>query len=202
MRIDKFTAKFQLALQDAQSLAVSRDHQFIEPLHLMTALLDQEGGSVRHLLVQSGANVNQLRTQLGSALEALPTIQGHEGDVHLSNDLGKLLNVTEKFAGERKDQFVSSEIFVVAAVDSKGKLGELLKAAGVTKDSLEKSIEQMRGGQQVNDPNAEDQRQALEKYTVDVTERAEQGKLDPVIGRDDEIRRTVQVLQRRTGVDW
>ncbi len=198
MRIDKFTAKFQLALQDAQSLAVSRDHQFIEPLHLMTALLDQEGGSVRHLLVQSGANVNQLRTQLGSALEALPTIQGHEGDVHLSNDLGKLLNITEKFAGERKDQFVSSEIFVVAAVDSKGKLGELLKAAGVTKDSLEKSIEQMRGGQQVNDPNAEDQRQALEKYTVDVTERAEQGKLDPVIGRDDEIRRTVQVLQRRT----
>lgn len=198
MRVDKFTAKFQLALQDAQSLAVSRDNQFIEPVHLMTALLDQEGGTVRHLLVQTGANVNQLRAQLGSALEALPTIQGHDGDVHISNDLGKLLNVTEKLAGERKDQFVSSEIFVLAAVIGKGRVGELLQASGVTKEALEKAIEQMRGGQQVNDPNAEDQRQALEKYTVDVTERAEQGKLDPVIGRDDEIRRTVQVLQRRT----
>ena len=198
MRVDKFTAKFQLALQDAQSLALSRDHQFIEPLHLMTALLDQEGGTVRHLLVQTGVNVNQLRAQLGSALEALPSVQGNEGDVHVSNDLAKLLNVTEKLAGERNDQFISSEIFVWAAIQSKGKLGELLKAAGATRDALEKSIEQMRGGQQVNDPNAEDQRQALEKYTIDVTERAEQGKLDPVIGRDDEIRRTVQVLQRRT----
>jgi ATP-dependent Clp protease ATP-binding subunit ClpB len=198
MRVDKFTAKFQLALQDAQSLAVSRDHQFIEPLHLMTALLDQEGGSVRHLLVQTGVNVNQLRAQLGSAIESLPTIQGHDGDVHISNDLGKLLNVTEKLAGKRDDQFVSSEMFVLAAVEGKGKLSELLKAAGATKDAVEKAIDQVRGGQQVNDPNAEDQRQALEKYTVDVTERAEQGKLDPVIGRDDEIRRTIQVLQRRT----
>ena len=198
MRVDKFTAKFQLALQDAQSLAVSRDHQFIEPLHLMTALLDQEGGSVRHLLVQTGVNVNQLRAQLGSAIESLPTIQGHDGDVHISNDLGKLLNITEKLAGKRDDQFVSSEMFVLAAIEGKGKLNELLKAAGATKDALEKAIDQVRGGQQVNDPNAEDQRQALEKYTVDVTERAEQGKLDPVIGRDDEIRRTIQVLQRRT----
>jgi ATP-dependent Clp protease ATP-binding subunit ClpB len=198
MRVDKFTAKFQLALQDAQSLAVSRDHQFIEPLHLMTALLDQEGGSVRHLLVQTGINVNQLRAQLGSAIESLPTIQGHDGDVHISNDLGKLLNVTEKLAGKRDDQFVSSEMFVLAAIEGKGKLNELLKAAGATKDALEKAIDQVRGGQQVNDPNAEDQRQALEKYTVDVTELAEQGKLDPVIGRDDEIRRTIQVLQRRT----
>ena len=198
MRVDKFTAKFQLALQDAQSLAVSRDHQFIEPLHLMTALLDQEGGSVRHLLVQTGLNVNQLRAQLGSAIESLPTIQGHDGDVHISNDLGKLLNITEKLAGKRDDQFVSSEMFVLAAIEGKGKLNELLKASGATKDALEKAIDQVRGGQQVNDPNAEDQRQALEKYTVDVTELAEQGKLDPVIGRDDEIRRTIQVLQRRT----
>ena len=198
MRVDKFTAKFQLALQDAQSLAVSRDHQFIEPLHLMTALLDQEGGSVRHLLVQTGVNVNQLRAQLGSAIESLPTIQGHDGDVHISNDLGKLLNITEKLAGKRDDQFVSSEMFVLAAIEGKGKLNELLKASGATKDALEKAIDQVRGGQQVNDPNAEDQRQALEKYTVDVTELAEQGKLDPVIGRDDEIRRTIQVLQRRT----
>ena len=198
MRVDKFTAKFQLALQDAQSLAVSRDHQFIEPLHLMTALLDQEGGSVRHLLVQTGINVNQLRAQLGSAIESLPTIQGHDGDVHISNDLGKLLNITEKLAGKRDDQFVSSEMFVLAAIEGKGKLNELLKASGATKDALEKAIDQVRGGQQVNDPNAEDQRQALEKYTVDVTELAEQGKLDPVIGRDDEIRRTIQVLQRRT----
>jgi len=198
MRVDKFTAKFQLALQDAQSLAVARDHQFIEPLHLMIALLDQEGGSVRHLLVQTGVNVNQLRAQLGSAIESLSTIQGHDGDVHISNDLGKLLNVTEKLAGKRNDQFVSSEMFVLAAIESKGKLGELLKTAGATGDALEKAIDQVRGGQQVNDQNAEDQRQALEKYTVDVTERAEQGKLDPVIGRDDEIRRTIQVLQRRT----
>ena len=198
MRVDKFTAKFQLALQDAQSLAVSRDHQFIEPTHLMTALLDQEGGSIRHLLVQTGMNVNQLRAQLGTLLDSQSSVQGNDGDVHISNDLGKLLNVTEKLAGKRNDQFVSSEMFVLAAMESKGKLSELLKTAGATKDALEKAIEQIRGGQQVNDPNAEDQRQALEKYTVDVTERAEQGKLDPVIGRDDEIRRTIQVLQRRT----
>lgn len=198
MRIDKLTAKFQLALQDAQSLAVSRDHQFIEPLHLMVALLDQAGGSTRYLLMQAGVNANQLRTQLDSALEALPTVQGHDGDVHVSNDLGKLLNVTEKLAGKRNDQFVSSEMFVFAALESKGRLSELLKAAGATRDLVEKAINQMRGGQQINDQNAEDQRQALEKYTIDVTERAEQSKLDPVIGRDDEIRRTIQVLQRRT----
>ncbi len=198
MRMDKLTAKFQLAIQDAQSLAVTRDHQFIEPLHLMTALLDQEGSTTRHLLVQAGANINQLRAQLGSALDALPRVSGNEGDVHVSNDLGKLFNVMEKLASKRNDQFISSEIFVLAALDGKGKVAELLKTSGVTKDALEKAIDQLRGGQQVNDPNAEDQRQALEKYTVDVTERAEQGKLDPVIGRDDEIRRTIQVLQRRT----
>lgn len=198
MRMDKLTAKLQLAIQDAQSLAVMRDHQFIEPVHLMSALLNQDGSAVRHLLLQAGADINQLRTQLGSALDTLSRVSGHEGDVRISNDLGKLLNVTEKLANERKDQFISSEIFVLAALESKSRVSDLLKASGVTRDALAKAIDELRGGQQVNDPNAEDQRQALEKYTIDVTEHAEQGKLDPVIGRDDEIRRTIQVLQRRT----
>ena len=198
MRMDKFTSKFQVALADAQSLAVGRDHQFIEPLHQMTALLDQEGGSVRHLLMQSDVNVNLLRSQLGEALDKLPQVQGTDGDLHISNDLGRLLNVCDKLAQKRKDQYISSELFVLAALEDTGVLGELLRKAGASKSALEKGIENMRGGQQVDDPNAEDQRQALEKYTIDVTERAEQGKLDPVIGRDDEIRRTIQVLQRRT----
>ncbi len=198
MRMDKLTARFQLAIQDAQSLAVMHDHQFIEPLHLMIALLDQEGGLTRHLLLQAGTNINQLRTQLGAALDNLPSVSGIDGDIHISNDLGKLFNVMEKLAGKRNDQFIPSEIFVLAVLDSKGKLTDLLKGAGITREALEKAIDQLRGGRQVNNPNAEDQRQALEKYTIDVTERAEQGKLDPVIGRDDEIRRTVQVLQRRT----
>jgi ATP-dependent Clp protease ATP-binding subunit ClpB len=198
MRMDKFTSKFQVALADAQSLAVGRDHQFIEPLHLMTALLDQEGGSVRHLLMQSDVNVNLLRSQLGEALDKLPSVQGAGGDLHISNDLGRLLNICDKLAQQRKDQYISSELFVLSAIEDKGELGELLRKSGASKSALEKGIDNMRGGQQVDDPNAEDQRQALEKYTIDVTERAEQGKLDPVIGRDDEIRRTIQVLQRRT----
>jgi len=198
MRMDKLTSKFQLALADAQSLAVGRDHQFIEPLHLMTALLDQEGGSARHLLMQAGVNVNLLRSQLGEALDKLSQVQGAEGDLHISNDLGRLLNMCDKSAQQRKDSYISSELFILAALEDKGTLGDLLRNTGATKASLEQSIESMRGGQQVDDPNAEEQRQALEKYTIDVTERAEQGKLDPVIGRDDEIRRTVQVLQRRT----
>ncbi|WP_126453581.1 ATP-dependent chaperone ClpB [Sulfuriflexus mobilis] len=198
MRMDKFTSKFQVALADAQSLAVGRDHQFIDPLHLMTALLDQEGGSVRHLLMQADVNVNLLRSHLGEALDKLPQVQGAEGDLHISNDLGRLLNVCDKLAQQRKDQYISSELFILAALDDKGPLGELLRKAGASKSALEKGIDNMRGGQQIDDPNAEEQRQALEKYTIDVTERAEQGKLDPVIGRDDEIRRTIQVLQRRT----
>ncbi len=198
MRMDKLTSKFQQALAEAQSLAVGRDHQFIEPVHLMTALLDQEGGSVRHLLAQADVNVNLLRSQLGELLEQQPQVQGAEGDVHISNDLGRLLNVTDKLAQDRKDSFISSELFVLAVLADKGQVGELLRKAGASKQLVERAIEEMRGGQQVNDPNAEDQRQALEKYTIDVTERAEQGKLDPVIGRDDEIRRTIQVLQRRT----
>ena len=198
MRMDKLTTKFQMALADAQSLAVGRDHQFIEPVHLMTALMDQEGGGVRHLLTQAGANTNYLRSQLGEALERLPSVEGAGGDVHISNDLGRLLNQTDKLAQQRKDAYISSELFVLAAVDDKGQLGELLRKAGAAKAAIEKAVEDMRGGESVDDPNAEDQRQALEKYTIDLTERAEQGKLDPVIGRDDEIRRTVQVLQRRT----
>ena len=198
MRMDKLTSKFQVAIADAQSLAVGRDHAYIEPAHLVTALLDQEGGSVRHLLVQSGANVNTLRSQLGEALDNLPTIGDATGEVHLSNDLSRLLNLTDKIAQDRKDQYIASELFVLACIDDKSSIGELFKKAGISKQALEQTIDQVRGGQTIDDPNAEEQRQALEKYTIDLTERAEQGKLDPVIGRDDEIRRAIQVLQRRT----
>jgi len=187
MRMDKLTSKFQLALQDAQSLAVGRDHQFVEPLHLMIAMLDQQGGTVRHLLQLAGANVNLLRSQLGEAMERLSSVEGGSGDLHISNDLARLLNQTDKLAQQRKDQYISSELFALAAVEDKGQLGDILRKAGATKASLEKAIDDVRGGQK-----------ALEKYTIDLTERAEQGKLDPVIGRDDEIRRAVQVLQRRT----
>jgi len=198
MRMDRLTSKFQMALADAQSLAVGRDHQFIEPAHLLTALLDQEGGTVRHLLAQSDVNVNQLRSALGESLDRLPSVQGTAGELHISNDLGRLLNQTDKLAQQRKDQYISSELFVLAAVEDQGATGELLRKAGGSKGAIEKAIDQLRGGQSVDDPNAEEQRQALEKYTIDLTERAEQGKLDPVIGRDDEIRRSIQVLQRRT----
>ena len=199
MRTDKLTSKFQTALADAQSLALGKDHQFIEPVHLMLALLNQEGGTARPLLTQAGADVNLLRSQLGEALDQMPSVSGGEaGDVQVSNDLARLLNVTDKLAQQRKDQYISSELFVLAAVDDKGQVGEILRRAGASKAGVEQAIERVRGGQQVDDPNAEDQRQALEKYTIDLTERAEQGKLDPVIGRDEEIRRAVQVLQRRT----
>jgi ATP-dependent Clp protease ATP-binding subunit ClpB len=198
MRMDKLTSKFQTALADAQSLAIGRDHQFIEPIHLMSALLDQDNGTVRHLLSQSDVNVNQLRSQLGEALERLPRVEGTAGEVHVSNDLSRLLNITDKLAQTRKDQYISSELFVLAALEDRGTLGELLRKAGAAKGSLEQAITKMRGGQKVDNANAEEQRQALDKYTIDLTERAEQGKLDPVIGRDEEIRRTVQVLQRRT----
>jgi ATP-dependent Clp protease ATP-binding subunit ClpB len=198
MRMDRLTSKFQMALADAQSLAVGRDHQFIEPAHLLTALLDQEGGTVRHLLTRADVNVNQLRSGLGETLDRLPSVEGAAGDVHISNELSRLLNQTDKLAQQRKDEYISSELFVLAAVEDKGAIGDLMRKAGASKGALEKAVEQVRGGQSVDDPNAEDQRQALEKYTIDLTERAEQGKLDPVIGRDDEIRRSIQVLQRRT----
>ena len=196
--MDKLTSKFQLALADAQSLAVGQDHQFIEPAHVLVALLDQQGGSVRGLLTKAGVNVNLLRSKLGEALDRLPKVEGTGGDIHLSNDLGKLLNLTDKLAQDRNDQYISSELFAIAATDNASPLAALLEEAGAVRGALEKAVDELRGGQQVDDPNAEDTRQALDRYTIDLTERAEQGKLDPIIGRDDEIRRTVQILQRRT----
>jgi len=196
--MDKLTSKFQMALAEAQSLAVGLDHQFIEPAHVLVALLDQQGSSVRGLFAKSGVNVNLLRSQLGEALDRLPRVEGTGGEIHISNDLSKLLNLTDKLAQERDDQYISSELFVLAALDDSSPLRALLEQAGAVRGAVEKSIDEIRGGQQVNDPNAEDTRQALEKYTIDLTERAEQGKLDPIIGRDDEIRRTIQILQRRT----
>ncbi len=198
MRMDKLTSKFQLALADAQSLAVGQDHQFIEPAHLMVALLDQQGGAVRGLLTKAGSNVNLLRSQLGDAIDRLPKVEGAGGDVHISNDLGKLFNLTDKLAQDRDDQYISSELFVLAALDDRSPLKRLFEQAGIVKGAVEKAIDDLRGGHQVNDPNDEDTRQALAKFTIDVTERAEQGKLDPIIGRDEEIRRTIQILQRRT----
>ena len=198
MRMDKFTSKFQLALADAQSLAVGRNHQFIEPVHLMAALLAQDGGTARGLLHKIGANVSQFQSQLGGAIDRLPTVQGSAGEVHLSSNLAKLFNVTDKLSQDRGDSYVSSELFMLAALQDKGDLGRILEGAGITQGEVEKAIEEVRGGTFVDEPNAEDNRQALEKYTIDLTARAEQGKLDPVIGRDEEIRRTIQVLQRRT----
>ncbi len=198
MRMDKLTSKFQQAIADAQSLAIGRDHQFMESIHVMIALLDQEGGTARHLLTQSNVNINLLRSQLSQALDQMASVEGSAGDVQVSPELTRLLNLTDKLSQQRKDQFISSELFILAAVEDKGQLGSILQKLGADKKNIEEAIDAMRGGQSVNDPNAEDQRQALEKYTIDLTERAEQGKLDPVIGRDDEIRRTIQVLQRRT----
>jgi ATP-dependent Clp protease ATP-binding subunit ClpB len=198
MRMDKLTSKFQAALADAQSLAVGRDQQLIEPAHLLLALLEQQGGTVRPLVLKAGANLNKLRSDLQGLVEHLPTVQGAAGDVHVSNDLQRLLNVTDKLAQQRQDQFIASELFVLAAFEDKGTLARALKDAGLTKAAVEKAITDVRGGDKVNDANAEEQRGALQKYTVDLTARAESGKLDPVIGRDDEIRRTIQVLQRRT----
>jgi len=198
MRMEKLTSKFQMALADAQSLAVGRGHQFIEPVHLMSALLDQQGGTVRHLLTKAGANINLLRSRLGEALDQLPQVEGAAGEVHISNDLGRLFNVCDKLSQDRKDQFISSELFVLAACDDKSPVGRILADTGLVRGAVEKAVEELRGGQAVDDQNAEDTRQALEKYTIDLTELAEQSKLDPIVGRDDEIRRTIQILQRRT----
>jgi ATP-dependent Clp protease ATP-binding subunit ClpB len=196
--MDKLTSKFQAALAEAQSLALGHDHQFIEPIHVMAALLDQEGGTVRPLVSQCGVNVNQLRTSLEEALHRIPRVEGIGGDVQISNELGRLLNLTDKLAQKRGDTFITSEIFVLAAIEDRGQLSDLLRKAGLDRNKLEQAIEQIRGGQKADDANVEEQRQALQKFTIDLTARAEQGKLDPVIGRDDEIRRTIQVLQRRT----
>ncbi|PMY30972.1 ATP-dependent chaperone ClpB [Pseudomonas sp. GW456-L14] len=198
MRIDRLTSKLQLALSDSQSLAVGLDHPAIEPAHLMQALLEQQGGSIKPLLMQVGFDVNSLRKELSKELDHLPKIQNPTGDVNMSQDLARLLNQADRLAQQKGDQFISSELVLLAAMDENSKLGKLLLGQGVSKKALENAINNLRGGEAVNDANVEESRQALDKYTVDLTKRAEDGKLDPVIGRDDEIRRTIQVLQRRT----
>ena len=198
MRMDKLTSRFQQALADAQSLAVGRDHNMIEPVHVLAALLDQSDGSTRPLLAQAGVNVPVLRERLGEAMDKLPKVSGQAGSLSIGNELTRLLNVTDKLAQQKGDQFIASEWFVLAAFEDKGPLGMALRAAGADKGRLEAAIEKVRGGESVQSENAEEQRQALEKYTIDLTALAESGKLDPVIGRDEEIRRTIQVLQRRT----
>ena len=198
MRTDKLTTKFQMALADAQSLAIGHDHQFLEPVHVMAALLDQQGATVRHLLAQAGVNVNALRSQIGIALDSLPRVDGVAGDIQISSDLGRHFNLCDKLAQKRKDQFISSELFVLACLEAGGRMAELLTRHGASKESIAGVIDVIRDGESVTGPDAEEHRRALEKFTIDLTERAEQGKLDPVIGRDDEIRRTIQVLQRRT----
>ena len=198
MRQDKLTEKFRQGLGEAQSLALGRDHQIIEPAHVLLALIDQQGGTVRPLLAKAGGNLQRLRTDLLAALDRLPKVEGTPGDIHVSNDLQRLLNVTDKLAQGKGDQFISSELFVLAAFEDRALLSRILKDAGYSKAAVEKAIDEIRGGEKVQDPNAEEGRQALEKYTIDLTRRASDGKLDPVIGRDDEIRRTIQVLQRRT----
>ncbi len=198
MRMDKLTSKFQEALADAQSLAVGRDHNLIEPGHLLLALLDQQGGSTKPLLMQAGVNMPALRLRLVEILDRLPKVSGQEGSLNASNDFSRLLNITDKLAQQRGDAFIASELFVLACLDDKGEAGQALKTAGASKQKIEQAIEQLRGGEKVSDANAEENRQALEKYCIDLTAQAEKGKLDPVIGRDEEIRRTIQVLQRRT----
>ena len=198
MRTDKLTAKLQQALGDAQSLAVGRDHQILEPAHLLLALIDQQGGTVRPLLLKAGGNVAKLRADLSATLDKLAKVEGTPGDVHVSNDLTRLLNVADKLAQQRNDQFIASELVALAAFEDRATLARALKDAGFAKAAVAKAIDEVRGGENVRDANAEEGRQALEKYTIDLTKRAADGKLDPVIGRDDEIRRTIQVLQRRT----
>ena len=198
MRIDRLTNQLQLALSDAQSIAIGKDHNYMEPAHLIAAMLSQQGGSIRPLISQAGGNVQQLQQNLKKKIESLPQVEGDTGDVHMSNDLVRLLNLADKLSQKRDDKFISSEIVLLAAIDAKSNVSELLVACGLNKQLLTAAIEKVRGGEAVNDPDAEENRQALEKYTIDLTAKAERGELDPVIGRDDEIRRTIQVLQRRT----
>lgn len=199
MRMDKLTSKFQEALGEAQSAAVTRNHAMLEPEHVLLALLDQEGGSVRPLLAQLGVAVSRLRSAVGERLDKMPRVRGSsEGQINISNELARILNLTDKLARQRGDDYIASELFLLGLLQAKNELTGVLHQLGVNEQALDQAITQARGGEKVNDPNAEDQRQALQKFTVDLTERAEQGKLDPVIGRDEEIRRTVQVLQRRT----
>jgi len=198
MRPDKFTSKLQDALADAQSLAIGKDHTMIEPVHLLAAFLEQRGGSIRPLLKQAGAEPMQLTRKVGEALDRLPVVSNPDGEIRLSQNMARLFNLTDKLAQQRGDDYVASELVLLAMLEDKGDTSKLLKECGVTRESLTTAINNVRGDQAVTDPNAEENRQALDKYCVDMTERAESGKLDPVIGRDDEIRRTIQVLQRRT----
>ncbi|MBA3904376.1 MAG: type VI secretion system ATPase TssH, partial [Rhodocyclaceae bacterium] len=198
MRFDKFTTKFQQALADAQSMAVGGDQQFIEPQHLLLALLRQDDGGTASLLQRAGVNLPPLKAALEKAIARLPKVEGIGGEVQIGRDLSNLLNLTDKNAQKRGDQFIASEMFLLALCDDKGEAGRLLKEHGLQKKAIEQAIEAVRGGESVGSQEAEGQREALKKYTLDLTERARQGKLDPVIGRDDEIRRTIQILQRRT----
>ncbi len=198
MRPDKLTTKLQMALADAQSLAIGREHQYIEPVHLAQSLLNQDGSTLPHILTSSGINLNKLGSDIVKLLDSLPTVSGAGGDVHISRDLDRVLNIMDKAAQDRKDDFIASELFALAVLEDKGKLGSIFIQNGANKNKLNAAIDTLRGGEKVSDSNAEENRQALEKYTTDVTARAESGKLDPVIGRDEEIRRTIQVLQRRT----
>ena len=198
MRIDRLTNQLQAALAEAQSLALGRDHNFILPAHLLLVLLDQKGGTVRPLLLKCAVDVKVLRNSLEELLARQPQVEGTGGEIHVSNELSKLLNVADKLAQTHKDTFISSELVLLAALDDHSGGGAALRAAGLTRAALEQAIQDVRGGEAVDDPEAEGSRQALEKYTIDMTARASEGKLDPVIGRDDEIRRTIQVLQRRT----
>ena len=198
MRFDKFTTKFQQAFADAQSLAVGNDNPYIEPQHLLYALLNQQEGSTASLLSRAGANAGSLRSALKQAIDRLPKVEGQGGEVNVSRELSNLLNLTDKEAQKRGDQFIASELFLLAALSDKGETGRLLKQAGATRENLEQAVNTVRGGETVQNPEAEGSREALKKYTLDLTERARAGKLDPVIGRDDEIRRVIQILQRRT----
>ncbi|MCE3000733.1 MAG: type VI secretion system ATPase TssH, partial [Betaproteobacteria bacterium] len=198
MRFDKFTTKFQQAFADAQSTAVGHDHAYIEPQHLLLALINQSDGGTASLLQKAGVNVGGLRAALKTAAERLPKVEGTGGEVSVSRDLGNLLNLTDKEAQKRGDQFIASEMFLLALTHDKGEAGRLLQQHGGNRAHVEKAVESLRGGENVASPEAEGSREALKKYTLDLTERARSGKLDPVIGRDDEIRRVVQILQRRT----
>ena len=198
MRPDKFTSKLQEALADAQSLAVGRDNNYVEPIHILSALLEQLNSSTAQILAQAGVNIQTLKGQVEQSLQRLPQVQDPDGEMRFSQDVARIFNKTDKIAQQRGDQFIASELVLLAMADDKSDAGQVLRQCGVNKKGLENIINQVRGGESVQDPNAEENRQALDKYCIDLTERAESGKLDPVIGRDDEIRRTIQVLQRRT----
>lgn len=197
MRIDRLTSSLQLALSDAQSVALGHDHSFIEPAHLLLALLNQKSASVAGVLKKAGANITQLRRNIDDALEALPKVSGTDAEVHMSNDLGRVLNRADKISQQKKDQFISSELVLLSMLQDRSRISKVLNESSVTEETLQQAIDDVRDGQSVNTQDAEESRQALDKYTVDLSALAEEGRLDPVIGRDDEIRRTIQVLQRR-----